>query len=259
MTTSTRDPNRHGAKLYAAYGSNLSLSRMFARCRTAQRIGAGTIADYRLAFRNVATIIPEVGATVPVAVFSILHADEIALDQYEGFPGWYGKADVSVFLDSGLEVRAMTYTLDIGEIEPPGLGYLNVIREGYDDWRIARAPLNAAVARCRREVRAERTRAREALEAAPEPAPVRPEPAREPLERYKIRRVRRLRRGDVVRAIVESEDVDVVQIRAPLGRVRAARHRADGTSEVSFGEIGSRTAYASVYAGESIAVLEPAP
>ena len=60
--------------LYAAYGSNLNLAQMEARCPGARVLGAGKISGYRLAFKRVgvcafATIEPCQGDYVPVGVW----------------------------------------------------------------------------------------------------------------------------------------------------------------------------------------------
>lgn len=77
------------AKLYVAYGSNLNLAQMARRCPDAKVVGIGTLKNYQLTFRGVATIEPVDGAETPVGVWEITPRDELALDRYEGYPSYY--------------------------------------------------------------------------------------------------------------------------------------------------------------------------
>ena len=100
--------------LYAAYGSNLNLAQMEARCPGARVLGAGRISGYRLAFKRVgvcafATIEPCQGEYVPVGVWEIGERNEAALDSYEGVPAHYGKETIEVEMAEG-NVKGMVYS-----------------------------------------------------------------------------------------------------------------------------------------------------
>ena len=102
--------------LYAAYGSNLNLAQMEARCPGARVLGAGRISGYRLAFKRVgvcafATIEPCQGEYVPVGIWEIGERNEAALDSYEGVPAHYGKETVEVEMAEG-KVRGMVYVMN---------------------------------------------------------------------------------------------------------------------------------------------------
>lgn len=123
-------------KLYIAYGSNLNLEQMANRCPTAKVVGASKINNYRLLFRGshagaVATIEPYKGGSVPVLVWEITHADETALDRYEGWPFLYRKETLKVRLN-GKYVTAMVYIMNEGRpLGQPSCYYYSTILEGY--------------------------------------------------------------------------------------------------------------------------------
>ncbi len=119
-------------KLYVAYGSNLHLAQMARRCPDAKVYGSGVIKDYRLAFYQVASILPEVGAEVPVGVWSISPQDEKNLDRYEGFPRLYRKENIKVVMENGETVTAMVYIMNRDGMESyPDSSYYNTIYTGY--------------------------------------------------------------------------------------------------------------------------------
>lgn len=126
-------------KLYVAYGSNLNKQQMRYRCPNAVPYATGILADYELLFKgsktgSYATVEPCMGASVPVAVWSINESDERSLDRYEGFPTFYYKKDVIVRTTKG-NVKAMVYIMH--EERPLGIPsehYVDVCLEGYDDF-----------------------------------------------------------------------------------------------------------------------------
>ena len=125
-------------RLNAAFGSNLNLEQMGVRCPSARIYKKGVIKGYKLLFRGgktnaYATIEPSENSEVPVLVWEIQPEDEKALDRYEGYPRFYGKEDLSVELEDGERIKAMTYimTEERTEYNMPSLRYLNTIKEGY--------------------------------------------------------------------------------------------------------------------------------
>lgn len=83
-------------KIYLAYGSNMDLAQMKARCRGARLLGAGRLDGWRLLFKGsrtgaYATIEREAGKHVPVLLWRVTAEDEKSLDRYEGFPDFYYK------------------------------------------------------------------------------------------------------------------------------------------------------------------------
>lgn len=125
-------------RLYIAYGSNLNLEQMKHRCPTAEVIGAAELQNWRLWFRGdrhsaVATIEREQGFQVPVLIWRIQPRDELALDRYEGFPFLYRKETLRLLV-RGKRVPAMAYIMNEAgnSYGAPSMGYLSIIREGYE-------------------------------------------------------------------------------------------------------------------------------
>jgi len=134
---------KEGERLYLAYGSNLNLSQMKYRCPGAKLLGYTYLDNYRLIFRgsgtgNYLSIEPKFGSKVPCGVFSITAEDERNLDQYEGFPRFYRKAEIKTFLHAkngnSRTISAMYYYLpEQAEAGLPTTRYLMTCKQGYED------------------------------------------------------------------------------------------------------------------------------
>jgi len=140
---------REQRTVYLAYGSNLNISQMLFRCPGAKPWGATVLPGYRLTFWGysgsaVATIVPQKGCSVPVALWSITESDEDALDVYEGWPRLYRKEYVRLKW-GGRPVRAMVYVMNHGRINFPSRAYFSTILEGYQDFGISPEPLFQAL------------------------------------------------------------------------------------------------------------------
>ena len=137
-------------RLYVAYGSNLNVRQMKHRCPGAKIYGTGIIEDYALQFKGqphgaFATIAPQEGASVPVAVWEISEKNEQALDRYEGYPSHYFKQNVPVQLD-GEEANAMVYIMNLKMgFGIPSAYYYQTVYEGYNDCKLDTHVLNKAV------------------------------------------------------------------------------------------------------------------
>lgn len=123
-------------RLYLAYGSNMNLEQMARRCPTARVLGPAELEGFKLTFRGpnggaVANIEPDPEDTVPVLLWEIQRADEMALDRYEGFPILYRKQMVSIVL-GGRRRQVMAYVMNPGRpLGAPSSYYFNIIRDGY--------------------------------------------------------------------------------------------------------------------------------
>lgn len=140
--------------LYFAYGSNLDVDRMSIRCPLARPVRPYTLRDWRLVFRGVADIIPDKGHQVRGGLYRITADDEAALDRYEGYPSLYTK----VWFQDPDQGLIMAYVMNgrksgLGDWAMPGEFYLDIIRQGYDDWEIPVRGLNSALAFTRGQVR----------------------------------------------------------------------------------------------------------
>ena len=131
--------------LLFAYASNLNRERMIERCPSADPIGPATLPDHRLVFRHGADLEPHVGASVVGVVWRIQPADMVMLDGYEGCPGLYRKDYRQVHLVGGDAVECMVYRMNREGYAPPPEDYLELIRQGYSDFSLPEAALQAAV------------------------------------------------------------------------------------------------------------------
>ena len=129
-------------KYYIAYGSNLSVEQMKIRTPDAVIVGTSILKDWRLLFRQFATIKKCKGYSVPVLVWKISGQDEKSLDRYEGYPRFYIKRKLKIAVTSldgqnlG-DITAMVYIMtrkatDTRSINPlPSEYYYSVLDTGY--------------------------------------------------------------------------------------------------------------------------------
>ena len=91
--------------LYFAYGSNLSLEQMAARCPESRYIGLARLHDFRWQInqRGVANVVPKRGSVVEGLCYLLSRGDEARLDKNEGVPIAYVKQqeEVELFTASG--------------------------------------------------------------------------------------------------------------------------------------------------------------
>lgn len=125
-------------KLYIAYGSNLNLSQMAARCPSASIYAKGILNNWELVYRGSkinshATIIRKQGAMLPVLVWKIQPIDEYRLDIYEGYPHYYFKKNIMVYIN-GRKKKAMVYIMNERQLPgKPSIKYIETIYQGYID------------------------------------------------------------------------------------------------------------------------------
>lgn len=125
-------------RLYWAYGANLNHAGMQARCPRARPLGAFYRPGLALMFDGVATVRP--GPQAAGGLWSITEHCEASLDQFEGWPDFYRKQ----YFDLQGET-VMYYVMNSSDLNPPGSGYLAVIRQGYHDFGLDTTLLDQAV------------------------------------------------------------------------------------------------------------------
>ena len=150
-------------RYYLAYGSNLNVDQMRWRCPSAHKEGVAILKDWQLLFRGsktgaYLTIAPCEGAEVPVGVWSIIGADEAALDRYEGFPDFYYKKTLPVQMTdlAGKHVNIDGLVYIMHEDRPlgvPSRSYVDICADGYEDFGFDLKPLVDAVAASVKEVK----------------------------------------------------------------------------------------------------------
>ena len=126
-------------KYYVAYGSNLNKRQMMMRCPGAKPVGTGFIRGYELLFKGsktgaYLTIEKKRGGKVPIAIWQVSEADEVALDRYEGYPTFYYKADMKLKLNEE-EIDAFVYIMhEERELGVPSDYYVETCAEGYNSF-----------------------------------------------------------------------------------------------------------------------------
>lgn len=126
---------------YFAYGSNLSKRQMLVeRCPDSVPVRKTVLKDYELRFVDwsdrwgggVATVVPSPGSCVYGALYNLKGGDEKTLDWYEGVAsGKYSKEYIEIDGSTTL-VYISTSTVE----NRPSEKYLNIIKQGYEDWKL---------------------------------------------------------------------------------------------------------------------------
>lgn len=146
-------------RYYIAYGSNLNVRQMRARCPNATILGTALLDGWELMFRgsktgSYLTIEEHEGGRVPVVVWEVTASDETALDRYEGYPVFYQKREFKLRckgIRTGRRktVTAFAYVMSEGrQISIPSDAYMHTCLEGYDTFRFDKNILLAAYDRC---------------------------------------------------------------------------------------------------------------
>lgn len=159
-------------KLYIAYGSNLNMRQMYGRCPGAKFLGTGVIENYALQFKGSpmgahATIAPQEGASVPVAIWRIQKRDETNLDRYEGYHKlgycYYDKEQIPVKFENGMQIKGMVYIMDkTKDFGFPSVGYYHTVLQGYRDCGLDTNVLEEALKDSMKMAREQFRRAQEA-------------------------------------------------------------------------------------------------
>jgi gamma-glutamylcyclotransferase (GGCT)/AIG2-like uncharacterized protein YtfP len=136
------EPDRY----YFAYGSNLHLPQMSARCPDSLPVASCKLPRWRLVFRGVADV--ERGKkseAVLGAVYKISERDESALDAYESFPHLYIKEYFDAKLPDGEIVNVMFYKMTVTDYGQPSKGYFDTIADGFIHWGLNTQHLETAL------------------------------------------------------------------------------------------------------------------
>ena len=140
--------------LYFAYGSNLSVTQMEARCPGGRVFLPGSLRGFRLAFRGgnskwgsggTATLMGDQSAVAHGVLFRLTAAHVEALNGYESFPAVYGQMEIEVEGKDGGRHAAFTYRKNGTQPpNPPPMKYLVQIWRGYREFGLDEAALLAA-------------------------------------------------------------------------------------------------------------------
>ena len=126
---------------YFAYGANMALSSMRSRCPLAEPMEKMTLRGWRLDFGHHATIVRDPDAVCDGVLWKITEYCERNLDAFEGYPSYYTK----LYLEQdGLPFMAYEM-VDLDKECYPSKGYIDCLREGYDDWKLDHQLLDRAL------------------------------------------------------------------------------------------------------------------
>ena len=126
---------------------NTNLAQMARRCPQAVSLGAAVLPGFRFEFKSFATVVADYEMDTVGVVWEISDDCEDALDILEGFPVYYTKQTVTVFID-GTPHTAMTYLMYPDEqLSLPSNSYYNMVADGYEDHGISIDQLNNAIDR----------------------------------------------------------------------------------------------------------------
>jgi gamma-glutamylcyclotransferase (GGCT)/AIG2-like uncharacterized protein YtfP len=143
--------------LVFAYGSNLDVRQMRARCPSAEPLEAAMLRQARLVFGGhsarwgggVATLVRDPSSVVFGALYRVEPADLARLDAFEGAPFVYERVRLSLCDVYGRRRRAQAYLkVRAGRAQAPAPKYLMTILRAYDALGFDAAPvLRAAFGR----------------------------------------------------------------------------------------------------------------
>ena len=123
--------------IYFAYGSNMDLDQMKARCPSTQVIGVGCLAHYRMAFTRwsrswksgTADILPERSQSVYGVLYDLTLEDLKKMDAFADYPKSYVRQDVVVACD-GASLPALTYVARRQGVYLPSRSYVGKMVRG---------------------------------------------------------------------------------------------------------------------------------
>ncbi len=122
---------------YFAYGSNLDVVDMKARCPQAVVLGPGCLKGFRLAFSThspgwgcgVADVVKSKQDEVWGLVYSITASNLDALDRYEGYPTYYGRSRATIHTGESTLQNVWVYTVcEKTECNAPSRQYLDILK-----------------------------------------------------------------------------------------------------------------------------------
>ena len=143
-------------RYYISYGSNMLREHMKIRTPDAVIVGKSVLKGWQLIFRYGADIIENEGFETPVIIWKISEQDEKNLDEYEDYPSFYIKRDMTLPVtsldgkDLG-ELTAMVYIMPDEAVKekssnpvPPHY-YYSVIEKAYEDFGFDKKILKEAL------------------------------------------------------------------------------------------------------------------
>lgn len=139
-------------RYYVAYGSNLNIAEMKARCPWATLHKLTYLNNYELVFKGqngvaYLTVEPNDTWAVPVALWRVTQYDKDLLDAYEGYPSLYSIKEFDMDID-GRTYPCFMYVMNEDlDYELPTMYYYKRCEEGYEILEFDKQYLTSALYR----------------------------------------------------------------------------------------------------------------
>lgn len=105
---------------------------MDARCPGAICLGPAFLYNHRLVFRNHCDVEADDSNFVQGVLWELDDEHLYSLDMFEGYPKYYGRTRVKVYVDDDDEVTAWVYYMNTQDyMFPPSQTYFDLVWEGY--------------------------------------------------------------------------------------------------------------------------------
>jgi gamma-glutamylcyclotransferase (GGCT)/AIG2-like uncharacterized protein YtfP len=131
--------------LYFAYGMNTNPVEMAQRCPAAKSLGHARLINHSFRFAQHADVEPQSGSFVEGVLWEITEDCLRALDQLEGYPGYYNRVVSSVVHESRT-YHALVYRMQPGRRDyGPTRDYYRLVTEGYQAHRVPTDQLENSV------------------------------------------------------------------------------------------------------------------
>lgn len=138
---------------YFAYGANTNLMAMARRVPNAQVLGPASLLDCRFRFALHADIVPALGQNVQGVLWEITEECLALLDNFEGFPHYYGRREAIVKFNNQIE-SAIVYYMQAGyQDHAPNEAYFLLCKEGYLENSVDTTQLHTAKAQFANDTR----------------------------------------------------------------------------------------------------------
>ena len=135
-------------KYYWAYGSNLNIDQMLARCPDAKALDPLYLNNAALVFRLYADVVGRKDSRIAGGLWKVTPDDIEALDRYEGVKsGFYRKLYFTLNY-RGREEPCLFYKMTRRYqkgVSPPSDAYLETIVKGFEDFGLERELLDSAL------------------------------------------------------------------------------------------------------------------
>ena len=134
--------------LYFGYGSNMERVQMKRLCPKARFVAAAVLPDHELVFSGssrmwgggIANIQDVPGKKVEGVLWEISESERKALDEYEGYPDLYVRAEVQVQTTAGKGVTAFVYVMaNPGREASPSKPYKRLLISGAEEHGLSEA------------------------------------------------------------------------------------------------------------------------